>query len=99
MNPTGAATTHPSPTAEFAEACGEVLAALAGPEARLREDQLSAIDALVTHGERVLLVQAPDRHDLQPADDLLDEGRRHGDRLDDRHTRPPAHSTPPNRSA
>jgi ATP-dependent DNA helicase RecQ len=48
----------PVPTAEFADAAGEVLAALAGPDARLRDDQLSAIDALVTHAQRVLLVQA-----------------------------------------
>jgi ATP-dependent DNA helicase RecQ len=58
MTSAGAAPTHPLPTAEFAEACGEVLTALAGPSATLREDQLSAIDALVTHGDRVLLVQA-----------------------------------------
>jgi len=48
----------PPPTPELARVAGEVLAALAGPDARLRDDQLAAIDALVTHGERVLLVQA-----------------------------------------
>jgi ATP-dependent DNA helicase RecQ len=48
----------PPPTDEFAAACAEVLVALAGPAARLRADQLSAIDALVTHQRRVLLVQA-----------------------------------------
>jgi len=46
------------PTPRLAEAAAEVLAELAGPQARLRPDQLAAIDALVTHQERVLLVQA-----------------------------------------
>lgn len=48
----------PAPTAEFAAAAGEVLRELAGPDAVLRDDQLLAIDALVTHHRRVLLVQA-----------------------------------------
>jgi ATP-dependent DNA helicase RecQ len=48
----------PPATEHFAAACGEVLAALAGPGASLRPDQLAAVDALVTHGRRVLLVQA-----------------------------------------
>lgn len=48
----------PPPTDEFAAACAEVLVALAGSDAVLRPDQLSAIDALVTHQRRVLLVQA-----------------------------------------
>lgn len=48
----------PPSTDEFAAACGEVLAALAGPASTLRPDQLAAIDALVTHQRRVLLVQA-----------------------------------------
>ena len=46
------------PAAEVASAAASVLAELAGPAAVLRPDQLSAIDALVTHHERVLLVQA-----------------------------------------
>lgn len=58
VTPTSAVTDLPPPTDEFAEACGEVLRALAGPEATLRPDQLTAIDALVTHHRRVLLVQA-----------------------------------------
>ena len=48
----------PPPTDELALAASEVLAELAGPEARLRPDQVTAIDALVTHQRRVLLVQA-----------------------------------------
>jgi ATP-dependent DNA helicase RecQ len=51
-------TTAPPPSAELAAAASEVLHALAGPAAELRPDQLSAIDALVTHHQRVLLVQA-----------------------------------------
>lgn len=51
-------TTHPAPTAEFADAAHDVLVQLAGSDARLRDDQLTAVDALVTHAERVLLVQA-----------------------------------------
>lgn len=61
MTSTGATATaspHEPPTPEFAQAAGEVLAALAGPDAELRPDQLVAIDALVTHSDRVLLVQA-----------------------------------------
>lgn len=48
----------PAPTPEFAEAASEVLRELAGDAAELRGDQLRAIDALVTHQRRVLLVQA-----------------------------------------
>ena len=48
----------PPPTDELTLAAGEVLAELAGPEAVLRPDQVLAIDALVTHQRRVLLVQA-----------------------------------------
>ncbi len=48
----------PDPTPEFAAAASEVLVQLAGPTAQLRDDQLAAIDALVTHQARVLLVQA-----------------------------------------
>ena len=48
----------PAPTPELAAEAAQVLAALAGPDARLRDDQLAAIDALVTHSARVLLVQA-----------------------------------------
>jgi ATP-dependent DNA helicase RecQ len=39
------------------ERAEEILRRLAGPAATLREDQWSAIDALVTHRRRVLLVQ------------------------------------------
>ena len=48
----------PEPTPEFSAAASEVLTQLAGPDAVLRDDQLLAIDALVTHQARVLLVQA-----------------------------------------
>ncbi len=48
----------PAPTDELALAASEVLAQLAGPTAQLRPDQVRAIDALVTHQRRVLLVQA-----------------------------------------
>ncbi len=48
----------PAPTEEFALAAAEVLVGLAGPDAELRADQLVAIDALVSHQRRVLLVQA-----------------------------------------
>lgn len=60
MTPADAApaTALPPPTPEFEAAAQDVLVALAGPDARLRDDQLVAIDALVTHSERVLLVQA-----------------------------------------
>ncbi|CAN5686947.1 RecQ family ATP-dependent DNA helicase [soil metagenome] len=54
--------TEPTPLAppspEVTEAAQVVLAELAGPDAMLRPDQLAAIDALVTHHQRVLLVQA-----------------------------------------
>ncbi|HEX2577947.1 MAG TPA: hypothetical protein VHK88_16480, partial [Aquihabitans sp.] len=56
MTPTDAAPAPPSEDVA-AEAAG-VLAELAGPDATLRPDQLVAIDALVTHHQRVLLVQA-----------------------------------------
>lgn len=54
--PTAADPTAPTP--EFTEAAAGVLHELAGPDAVLRPDQLAAIDALVTHHQRVLLVQA-----------------------------------------
>ena len=57
MTPEPATATAP-PTEEVAQAAAAVLAELAGPEAVLRPDQLAAIDALVTHHQRVLLVQA-----------------------------------------
>ncbi len=57
MTPEPATATAP-PTEEVAKAAAAVLAELAGPDARLRPDQLAAIDALVTHHQRVLLVQA-----------------------------------------
>jgi ATP-dependent DNA helicase RecQ len=47
-------TGSPSPLAARAQ---ELLGALAGPDARLRDDQLEAIDALVTRRARVLVVQ------------------------------------------
>jgi hypothetical protein len=40
---------RPAPSAGLAGAAADVLAELAGPDARLRDDQLDAIDALVTH--------------------------------------------------
>ncbi|WP_426573303.1 RecQ family ATP-dependent DNA helicase [Aquihabitans sp. McL0605] len=43
---------------ELAAAAQAVLEELAGPGAELRGDQLAAIDALVSHHQRVLLVQA-----------------------------------------
>ena len=46
------------PSGEVSQAAAIVLAELAGPEAVLRPDQLAAVDALVTHHQRVLLVQA-----------------------------------------
>ncbi|CAN5910509.1 RecQ family ATP-dependent DNA helicase [soil metagenome] len=46
------------PAAELETAAAGVLIELAGPDARLRPDQVAAIDALVTHHQRVLLVQA-----------------------------------------
>ncbi|MBX3285847.1 MAG: ATP-dependent DNA helicase RecQ [Actinobacteria bacterium] len=55
---TADARTIAEPTPEVAAAAAEVLAELAGPSAVLRPDQLAAIDALVTHHQRVLLVQA-----------------------------------------
>lgn len=56
--PQSTAPLPPAPSPEFAAAAAEVLTGLAGPAAELREDQLIAIDALVTHQRRVLLVQA-----------------------------------------
>src|SRR4051812_24119140 len=44
-------------TAELRTRAEEVLRALAGDDARLREDQWRAIDALVTERRRVLVVQ------------------------------------------
>ena len=54
----GLAGPAPEPSAELAAQAAEVLTELAGPTAVLRPDQLTAIDALVTRNERVLLVQA-----------------------------------------
>lgn len=48
----------PAATPEFASVAQEALERLAGSGALLRRDQLVAIDALVTHQRRVLLVQA-----------------------------------------
>lgn len=48
----------PDPSDALAETASEILVDLAGPTAVLRPDQLRAIDALVTHRCRVLLVQA-----------------------------------------
>lgn len=45
-------------SSDIAVRAGACLAELAGPDARLRPDQLQAIDALVNGRERVLLVQA-----------------------------------------
>ena len=56
---TTASDTVPAPpSVEVSEAAAAVLVELAGPDAVLRPDQLAAIDALVTHHQRVLLVQA-----------------------------------------
>ncbi len=52
------ASTLPAPSDDLAAVAQEVLADLAGGSATLRPDQLVAIDALVTHQRRVLLVQA-----------------------------------------
>lgn len=48
----------PTPSPELAADAAAVLVELAGPDAELRSDQLAAIDALVIHQQRVLLVQA-----------------------------------------
>ncbi|MGY6501833.1 MAG: RecQ family ATP-dependent DNA helicase [Acidimicrobiales bacterium] len=56
--PTPARPDLAAPSPSLAESAAGVLADLAGPDARLRHDQLAAIDALVTRSERVLLVQA-----------------------------------------
>src|SRR3954465_16021894 len=45
-------------TASRAEIAGRVIAAMAGPDARLREDQVTAVAALCETGARVLVVQA-----------------------------------------
>ena len=50
------ASSEPAP--ELVDDAAVVLSELAGPDAVLRPDQLAAIDALVTHHQRVLLVQA-----------------------------------------
>ncbi len=55
---TDTAPATPAPPTDLAVRAAEVLQSLAGPEARLRPDQLAAVDALVTHRRRVLLVQA-----------------------------------------
>ncbi len=57
MTPAPDTATAP-PSDEVDQAAAAVLAELAGPDAVLRPDQLAAIDALVTHRQRVLLVQA-----------------------------------------
>lgn len=50
---------HPTPPPEsLVLEAADALRSLAGPDATLREDQLAAVDSLVTHRERVLLVQA-----------------------------------------
>jgi ATP-dependent DNA helicase RecQ len=55
----GPSTTAPrSLSPARAEIAGEVIAALAGPDATLREDQAHAVAALCEHGARVLVVQA-----------------------------------------
>lgn len=51
-------TAGPVPSSKLAQEAATILVELAGPEAELRADQLTAIDSLVTHRERVLLVQA-----------------------------------------
>src|SRR3954471_16117814 len=45
-------------TASRAETAGRVIAAMAGPDAHLREDQATAVAALCEDGARVLVVQA-----------------------------------------
>ena len=55
---TDTAPATPAPPTDLAVRAAEVLQSLAGPEARLRPDQLAAVEALVTHRRRVLLVQA-----------------------------------------
>ena len=57
MTPAAPAAPAP-PSDEMGRAAAEVLVELAGPDAVLRPDQLAAVDALVTHRQRVLLVQA-----------------------------------------
>src|SRR4051794_1090314 len=56
MRPVSISTPAAAPTAEVH--LRRVLAAMAGPEARPRADQLEAVTALVDEGRRVLLVQA-----------------------------------------
>ena len=43
---------------ERAAVAGRVIAAMAGPDARLRDDQATAVGALCEDGSRVLVVQA-----------------------------------------
>nr|AGC72679.1 ATP-dependent DNA helicase RecQ [uncultured bacterium A1Q1_fos_2286] len=56
--PSPASPDLPAPDGALAAVAGEVLAELTGGSSTLRRDQLVAIDALVTHQRRVLLVQA-----------------------------------------
>src|SRR3954453_1761699 len=56
MRPVSISTSAAAPTAEVH--LRRVLAAMAGPEARPRADQLEAVTALADEGRRVLLVQA-----------------------------------------
>jgi len=60
MAPVKPASAPPAPSVDpaLATAAATILHDLAGPDAQLRHDQLTAIDALVTHRRRVLLVQA-----------------------------------------
>ena len=47
----------PAPDADLATRAGELIRALAGPEAVIRPDQLAAIEALVVDRRRALVVQ------------------------------------------
>jgi len=49
--------TRPAPDADLATRAGELIRALAGPEAVIRRDQLAAIEALVLDRRRALVVQ------------------------------------------
>ena len=52
------ASTLPTLSDSRAAVAQRVIAAMAGPEARLREDQTAAVSALCESGARVLVVQA-----------------------------------------
>jgi ATP-dependent DNA helicase RecQ len=58
VNTTGSTTSPPPSAGAAADALRRVLAAMAGPDAVPRPDQVEAVDALVTARRRVLLVQA-----------------------------------------